>query len=72
MEHNTASYIVRPGSNPHVKAGQGNPVGGKGVQEAGQRVRDTLLLLLVVTREPHMCKGPGSTHAGYEPCLVDL
>jgi hypothetical protein len=78
MEHNTASYIVRPGSNPHVKAGQGNPVGGKGVQEAGQRVRDTLLLLLGVPREPqatklsHMCKGPGSTHAGYEPCLVDL
>lgn len=78
MEHNTASYIVRPGSNPHVKAGQGNPVGGKGVQEAGQRVRDTLLLLLGVPRKPqatklsHMCKGPGSTHAGYEPCLVDL
>lgn len=33
-------YTMREGKNPHMEAGQGNPVGGKQFQEE-KKVRDT-------------------------------
>lgn len=38
----TSEDAINLGTNPYMKSGQGNPVGGKRVLRADEKVRDTL------------------------------
>lgn len=48
----TYQIIINLGISPHIKAAQGNPVGGKGSQKLAKIWKDPLFPLLVELQEP--------------------